>query len=270
MPAFKEPPANAASMQDFPIGRATNMYLAATRVLTRWRGPLQVYAKLTGGHKNAITALLPLGSTEPGGPDRLVSAAADGTIAVWQPSTAVGAHWPSEHAMETRSRAEGPLICGAAPDMRAIDALVPSNQGGGPGGAHVPVATWKAHEGPVNSLTFYRHLEENPEQPPLKLASAGAADICSRHSASLLSNTDVDFRHWCHGSPSCCTGEDKKVCFWDTDKWKFVSGTRPLPKGSVASLMFSGHGAAAFGDEPCLLMVSEVGCLALSRDAPSR
>lgn len=49
---------------------------------------VQVYAKLAGGHKGAVTGLLPLGSTEPGGPDRLVSAAADGTVAVWQPSLA--------------------------------------------------------------------------------------------------------------------------------------------------------------------------------------
>ena len=46
-------------------------------------GPMaQVYAKLTGVHKGAVTALLPMGSLEPGGPDRLISAGADGTIAV--------------------------------------------------------------------------------------------------------------------------------------------------------------------------------------------
>ena len=43
---------------------------------------MQVYAKLTGVHKGAVTALLPMGSLEPGGPDRLISAGADGTIAV--------------------------------------------------------------------------------------------------------------------------------------------------------------------------------------------
>jgi len=50
--------------------------------------PPQVYAKLVGGHKGAVTALLPVGATAPGGPDRLLSAGADGTIAVWEPSTA--------------------------------------------------------------------------------------------------------------------------------------------------------------------------------------
>lgn len=47
-----------------------------------------MYAKLVGGHKGAVTGLLPLGSVAPGGPDRLLSAGADGTIAVWEPSTA--------------------------------------------------------------------------------------------------------------------------------------------------------------------------------------
>ena len=45
---------------------------------------MQVYAKLTGVHKGAVTALLPMGSLEPGGPDRLISAGIDGTIAVRQ------------------------------------------------------------------------------------------------------------------------------------------------------------------------------------------
>ena len=39
-----------------------------------------------GGHKSAVTALLALPSREPGGPDALISAGADGTVAVWEPS----------------------------------------------------------------------------------------------------------------------------------------------------------------------------------------
>jgi hypothetical protein len=48
------------------------------------------------------------------------------------------------------------------------------------------------------------------------------------------------------------------VCFWDTNTWKPAGSSRPLAKGSVAKVLFSGHGAAAFGNEPCLLLVSEV------------
>lgn len=48
------------------------------------------------------------------------------------------------------------------------------------------------------------------------------------------------------------------MCFWDTHTWKPAGSSRPLAKGSVAKVLFSGHGAAAFGNEPCLLLVSEV------------
>lgn len=46
--------------------------------------------------------------------------------------------------------------------------------GRGTAGQHAPVASWKAHDGAVTALTFYRHLEDTPEQPPIKLATAGA------------------------------------------------------------------------------------------------
>ena len=54
-----------------------------------WR--VQVAARLVGGHKAAVTALLALPSREPGGPDALVSAGADGTVAVWEPSASASA-----------------------------------------------------------------------------------------------------------------------------------------------------------------------------------
>ena len=53
-------------------------------------------------------------------------------------------------------------------------------------------------------------------------------------------------------------GEDKKVVLWDTDKWKLLTSVRALPKGNVDALMFSCHGSAAFGEEPCLLLASQV------------
>ena len=48
---------------------------------------MQVQARLTGGHKAAITRLVTLPAKEAGAPDALISASADGTIALWQPST---------------------------------------------------------------------------------------------------------------------------------------------------------------------------------------
>jgi len=47
-----------------------------------------VYARLVGGHKAAVTKLQVLGSKEEDGHDLLLSAGADGSIAVWEPSSA--------------------------------------------------------------------------------------------------------------------------------------------------------------------------------------
>lgn len=40
----------------------------------------------SGAHGKAVTAMLPLASEAPGGPDMLLTASADGTLAVWDPS----------------------------------------------------------------------------------------------------------------------------------------------------------------------------------------
>ena len=40
-----------------------------------------------GAHKGAITALIALGGREAGAPDSLISTSADGTVAVWEPSS---------------------------------------------------------------------------------------------------------------------------------------------------------------------------------------
>lgn len=45
-----------------------------------------VVAKCAGAHGKPITCLQTIGPAHPGGPDRLVSGSADGTIAVWDPS----------------------------------------------------------------------------------------------------------------------------------------------------------------------------------------
>ncbi|WPT16903.1 TSET complex member tstF [Picochlorum sp. SENEW3] len=45
-----------------------------------------VVAKCSGAHGKPITCLQTIGPAHPGGPDRLVSGSADGTIAIWDPS----------------------------------------------------------------------------------------------------------------------------------------------------------------------------------------
>lgn len=47
---------------------------------------MQVHARLGGVHKSAVTELITLSAKEAGSPDGLVSTAADGTVAVWEPS----------------------------------------------------------------------------------------------------------------------------------------------------------------------------------------
>lgn len=47
-----------------------------------------MHAKLVGGHKGAVTALAALAAPQPGGADLLLSAGADGIIALWEPSAA--------------------------------------------------------------------------------------------------------------------------------------------------------------------------------------
>ena len=58
------------------------------QALSDLRGVCQVHAKLVGGHKGAVTALAALAAPQPGGADLLLSAGADGIIALWEPSAA--------------------------------------------------------------------------------------------------------------------------------------------------------------------------------------
>lgn len=98
---------------------------------------MAVYAKLTGGHKSAVTVLLPFASEAPGGPDRLVSASADGSIAIWDPSQT---------------------------PVRGSDREM------------APKRTFKAHDSGVRSAAFYvayAHGGAKPGALPLQLATVG-------------------------------------------------------------------------------------------------
>lgn len=45
-------------------------------------------ARLAGGHKATVTKLVAIGGKDASSPEQLVSAAADGTVALWDPSSA--------------------------------------------------------------------------------------------------------------------------------------------------------------------------------------
>ena len=45
------------------------------------------------------------------------------------------------------------------------------------------------------------------------------------------------------------------MALWKTEDWKPIEQSKPLPKGAAQTVMFTHHGAAACGEEPCLLLV---------------
>ncbi|KAL4855688.1 hypothetical protein ACK3TF_003771 [Chlorella vulgaris] len=95
---------------------------------------MTVYGKLSGAHGKAVTAMLPLASEVPGGPDMLLSASADGTLAVWDPS---------------RSPMKGP--------DREIAAK----------------HSFKAHDNGVQAMAYFLSYTEKAEPPVLRLATTG-------------------------------------------------------------------------------------------------
>jgi hypothetical protein len=96
---------------------------------------MTVFAKLTGAHRGAITALCPLGGETLGAPDRLVSTSADGTVAIWDPSRT---------------------------PVRGSDREM------------APVKSFKAHESGIKDATFFiSYSGDKPEELPLRLATVG-------------------------------------------------------------------------------------------------
>ncbi|KAL4432170.1 hypothetical protein ABPG77_005932 [Micractinium sp. CCAP 211/92] len=95
---------------------------------------MTVYAKLSGAHGKAVTAMLPLASEAPGGPDMLLTASADGTLAVWDPSR--------------------------TPVRGADRELAPRH-------------SFKAHDNGITAMTYFLAYTEKPEPPVLRLATTG-------------------------------------------------------------------------------------------------
>ena len=45
------------------------------------------------------------------------------------------------------------------------------------------------------------------------------------------------------------------MALWQVEDWKVTAQSKPLPKGAAHTVLFTHHGAAACGEEPCLLLV---------------
>lgn len=100
----------------------------------------QVHARLVGGHKTAVTALVTLSAREPGAPDALISASVDGTVAVWHPSTS---------------------------SVKLPDKEV------------APKTTFKAHDGEILSAALIASPVDSPEAGQLNLVTAGGSWMTS-------------------------------------------------------------------------------------------
>ncbi len=45
------------------------------------------------------------------------------------------------------------------------------------------------------------------------------------------------------------------MALWQVEDWKVAAQSKPLPRGAAHTVLFTHHGAAACGEEPCLLLV---------------
>ena len=101
---------------------------------------MQLVARLVG-HKACINALMSIAGKEPGAPEWLISGAADGSLGIWD------------------------LTKGA---VGADRELAPRHM--------MP----RAHEGPIFSMTLVQSVVDSPENPPVRLLTAGEARAATR------------------------------------------------------------------------------------------
>jgi WD40 repeat protein len=190
-----------------------------------------VFAKLAGGHRGSITALLPFAAADgPMGPDRLLSASSDGSIAIWDPSRTA---------------------------TRGSDREFP------------PVRTFKAHDSGVRDAAFFLTLDASTTTapPPSALtAVAGALQTVQargRHKQDAAADSAAD-ASTVHASAKtgfrlATVGDDRRLAVWDTSTWTETMRIQPFPKGVKAtchSLGFAPWGGAGLGLRPSLVMAS--------------
>lgn len=96
---------------------------------------LQLVARLVG-HKASINTLIPIAGKEPGAPEWILSGAADGSLGVWDLTK---------------------------PPQGADREIAPRHL--------LP----RAHEGAIYSMTLFQSVIDSPENPPVRLLTAGGA-----------------------------------------------------------------------------------------------
>ena len=225
-----------------------------------------VFAKLSGGHRSSITSLQVIGSEDgPAGPERLVSASADGTIAIWDPSKS---------------------------PMHGSDREIS------------PIKTLKGHDAAIRDVTYfcaYPYTREKRSGNPMSAvvggimnaAAGGANAISNRTGLSSLffkgSNssrknepkaTEVDESQKKDGDNAslqasqpkgksdvkasmktklflATVGDDKHIVIWDVSSWTPTMRTQPFQsKMSSHTIQFAPWGSAGIGEQPSILLAS--------------
>lgn len=112
---------------------------------------MQLVARLVG-HKASINALISIAGKEPGAPEWILSGAADGSLGVWDLTK---------------------------PPQGVDREITPRHL--------LP----RAHEGAVYSMTLFQSVIDSPENPPVRLLTAGGACSCFCTSNSKMIQTST-------------------------------------------------------------------------------
>jgi hypothetical protein len=157
-----------------------------------------MYLRCSGAHSKSVTAVLPLASEAPGGPDMLLTAGADGSVAVWDPSRSATkgpdreiAPKHSFKAHDSAVHVSAPAAAGA-PSCGALEraccpslcrspfcALLAADKDDGPGDRAVArqSATKVLPPATPQAMTYFLTYTEKPDPPVLRLATAGAFQL---------------------------------------------------------------------------------------------
>ena len=221
---------------------------------------LAPFARLTGGHKGAVTAVLSLASPTDDG-DALLTAAADGCVALWCPSSAAslataaaarGASAAASGAPSSSSSAAGAAAAALATAGTSAAASATGATAAAVGAVTFspsssvlvelsPAAVFRAHDGPVTAAVLLRAPGQGPGQSGAGGGSGGGGPL------------------------RLATAGDREAAVWELGSWRPMSRGRPFASSSssgaaaVDGLAVAGPGlapGAPAGLEPSLLLVS--------------
>lgn len=245
----------------------------------------------SGAHGKGVTAMLPLASEAPGGPDRLLTAAADGSVAVWDPSRSVARGPDREMAAQHTWKAHD----GGVAVRRRRRGSREAAQGGAGACPSIHLdcvqrcsSTWcgacdwtrTAHcpqpptppPPPLQAMTFFLSYTEKPDAPVPRLATTGVLGHSQPAAGGMRppAPCSIGGVGWARrpaaqpyvgpdSSPCCChirAGEDKRVHMWELGSWKPFAKAQPLQKAVCHSIGWAPWGGTGLGLHPSLLLAT--------------